>query len=451
MRPGAWFTTSVLIGVLTVVASCGFARHATAQIFSGPAPNYSLLPRSVSAWGAESTAGRRGRSATWRGPRSFPGQRYGTIGASDLRYGFVPRHERMNEPRHQRMNHPTIARQVPTEPGLVFDESPVREEGVVERNVEEVLEELVDPLDESIDVVGEPGLEPELGYEAWPAGECQGDCVGPCGECCLFPFPIIPLENMTLSGGVQGMKNPSNLDRDGSFGFNIGLNWGAPFWVMPYSGVGMQFGVRGIFSDLSGASFTTERRNQFFLTTGLFRRTDWGLQGGVVFDYMRDDWYSGVDLNQLRGELSWVFPCWHEWGFWFSASDHNDQSISPIDQGIDAWDPTDLYAFFYRRRFHAQIEGEGRFFAGFTQRGDGLIGVDAIRDLTDWSSFEVSFTYLIPDEPRGAGASENEGWNVFMGIVWYPPCHARDIGCGDDYRPLFRVADNGSFMVDRSR
>jgi hypothetical protein len=368
----------------------------------------------------------------------------------------------MHDPRRERLNQPTIVRQVPTNPRVVFSEPPVIEEGVlegvVEGDVEEVLEEPVDVLDESTDVLQEPGLESDLSYDGWPAAECEGDCVGPwcgpfaaCGECCLFPFPLIPLENMTLSGGVQGMKNPSNLDRDGSFGFNIGLNWGAPFWVMPYSGVGMQFGVRGIFSDLSGASFTTDRRNQFFLTTGLFRRTDWGLQGGVVFDYMRDDWYSGVDLNQLRGELSWVFPCWHEWGFWFTASDHNDQTISPIDQGIDTWDPTDLYAFFYRRRFHGQVEGEGRFFAGFTQRGDGLIGVDSSRDLTDNSSFEVSFTYLIPDEARGAGASENEGWNVFLGVVWYPPCHARASECGGDYRPLFRVADNGSFIVDRSR
>ena len=41
----------------------------------------------------------------------------------------------------------------------------------------------------------------------------------------------------------------------------------------------------------------------------------------------------------------------------------------------------------------------------------------------------------------------NEAWNVSMNLIWYPGRTAVS-GARSIYRPLFDVADNGTFLVD---
>ena len=279
--------------------------------------------------------------------------------------------------------------------------------------------------------------------------ETCGEGCGGCADCGLAGCRPMLLDNLTVWTGVHGFKDPSNLDRDGSFGFHTGLNLGAPLWLIPYSGVGVQAGLQGVWSDFSGANFTDDRRNQLFVTAGLFRRADWGFQGGLVYDYMRDDWYDDIQLGQIRGELSWLYPCHHEWGFWFTSHGDADTTALPGDQRIDSWEATDLYAFFYRRRLEAVAGGDARFFGGFTGDSDGLIGADVNLPLAQRVCLESSFTYLIPEEDRGAGASENEGWNVAIRLVWYPGAAWCPGEAGNYYRPLLRVADRGTMFVDR--
>ena len=59
------------------------------------------------------------------------------------------------------------------------------------------------------------------------------------------------------------------------------------------------------------------------------------------------------------------------------------------------------------------------------------------------------FTYLIRKESDVLAGRENEGWNVAINLVWYPGRNPCARSCGDFYRPLFRVADKGSFFVNR--
>jgi hypothetical protein len=70
--------------------------------------------------------------------------------------------------------------------------------------------------------------------------------------------------------------------------------------------------------------------------------------------------------------------------------------------------------------------------------------------LSDTWALETNFAYLIPNEGSGVSFDADhfqESWNVGINLVWYP---GRLWGKGDRYyRPLFRVADNGSFMMDR--
>ena len=256
------------------------------------------------------------------------------------------------------------------------------------------------------------------------------------------------MSSATVFSGVHGFKGPRNLGGDSSFGFHEGFNWGGPLWLLP--GIGAQAGIAATHSNLSGSAFTDHQRDQFFFTGGLFYPAEWGLQGGVVADYLHDEWDYNLDLAQIRGEMSWVYPCLHEWGFWFAASTRSDAGTATIDnEPVDVvWESTDLFAFFYRRRLDDRSGGEGRFYAGFSSVKDGLIGGDFSVPINDRWALELAFVYLIPEEGAGNGGNEGESWNMFVNLVWYPHFGARHAGA-NPFTPLFRVADNGSFMFDR--
>jgi hypothetical protein len=291
----------------------------------------------------------------------------------------------------------------------------------------------------------------ELMFEGFEGGDCCGG--GGCAQCCLIPCPVLSLDNFEFFTGVHGFTGPKNRGQSGSFGFHGGFNWGAPIPCSAGS-LGAQIGVNAAFSNFSGGSFTEQDRNQIFVTGGLFRRVDWGLQGGLVVDYQTDRWYTDTDLAQVRGEVSWMFPCTHELGFWFTADTNDDTQISTFSGTTssvsETWRATNLYAFFYRHRFGGDDGATGRFYAGFSGESDGLIGGDLRLPLNcDWA-LETGFTYLVPEQAAtgsSGGGHEFESWNVGVSLVWYPGC--RKAFGNDYYRPLFNVANNGSFMVTR--
>jgi hypothetical protein len=286
------------------------------------------------------------------------------------------------------------------------------------------------------------------GGDSCSGGACGlGGCGdGACGRGCLIPCPWLCFDNIELMAGVSGFTGPNNRGETGSFGFYEGMNWGAPLPCIGCGELGIQLGARAAQANLSGAEFTTNQRDQLFATGGIFRRVDWGFQGGVVVDYMHEDWYAEVDLVQIRAELSWLYPNCHELGAFVTAATDSDQAPSLVNSVIinETFESTDLYAFFYR---HRHDSGDWRIFAGFTGESDGLLGAEFQNALSDCWAFEGGFTYLLPEEGASARGHEQESWNVGLGLVWYP---GRRNARGDDYyRPLFNVADNGSFMVDR--
>ena len=171
-------------------------------------------------------------------------------------------------------------------------------------------------------------------------------------------------------------------------------------------------------------------------------------------DYLSDGWYRDVNLTNLRGELSWVFNGLHDVGFWFSASSRQQTAAStllgqaPINE---TWEGTSLYAFFYRVQFGDCRDGDARLLVGWSEHSDGFIGAETRLPLGDAWALEAGFAYLVPQEgatPGLTGGAAQESWNVSLGLVWYPGrAHGRNNS--PYYRPLFRVADNGTFMMDR--
>jgi hypothetical protein len=272
--------------------------------------------------------------------------------------------------------------------------------------------------------------------------------------------------------GAQGVLSPRDMfsaqspiadQPNSSFGFHGGANWG---FHLPCSSPEIAFQLGALFtsSNYDGEFSTFDKRTQTFVTGGIYRRVDWGLQGGLVIDYLNDEWYADHQLIQLRGELSWVFQNCFEFGFNFAGGTKTSQSdaiynaVSPDQLYSETREALDTYRFFARQRL--QRGGEGRIYAGWTEDGDGLVGADVTLPIScDWG-VRGAFTYVSPKDdlvgrpldpiPPGTNVNfDNELWNVGVSLIWYPG------GFDETFckynRPLFNVADNGSFLQKINR
>ncbi len=294
-------------------------------------------------------------------------------------------------------------------------------------------------------MTGQPLL--TMGEECGP--DCQ-TCDGMASSG-INVLPGVSIDHFSIFGGVHGAKNSSNRGQDGSFGFQEGFNLGssAKNIVLP-SHCGLQFGMMAAQSNLGGANFTVQERSQIFMTTGAFRRADYGLQGGLVFDYLWDDWYYDLAVGQIRGEISMALSEMNSYGFWFTTSVDDETAESRIfgNDVTETWETMDIYSIFYRTSLIAGGTGEAKIFAGMTGGSDGIVGAQSRLPLMNGFALETEFTYLIPDEANGFGANEVESWNVGINLAWYPG----SLACGNcfrQHRPMFDVANNGSMILRR--
>ncbi len=289
----------------------------------------------------------------------------------------------------------------------------------------------------------------EHGGDACGPDGCECDCGVPgCRGCGLRIYGGM-VNRTEYYSGVSSFSSSVNRGGTGSFGFEGGLNMGTPLFG-GWRGLGFQLGAGATSSNFNGANFTRDDRGQVFVTMGLFRRVDWGLQGGLVVDHLHDEWYGNVDLSQVRGEFSWMFPEGTEAGIWFAASNDDDIVEGQLQAGTnlpttirETWQINDLCAFFIRQQL---CDGEARLFAGCTGTNDGLLGGDITLPVNHAWSLRSGFTYVLPEEGPLSNGHAREAWNASVLLVWQP-CGR---GCGKDYyRPLFNVANNGSMIVER--
>jgi hypothetical protein len=260
------------------------------------------------------------------------------------------------------------------------------------------------------------------------------------------------LEELGLTGGVHGFKGPLDEGQNGNFGFHEGLNWGLP--ICRSCGIGFQAGALATQSNFTDGVNEGEdegsEREQTFVTLGFFHRALCGLQGGVVVDWLDDDYYVGVQLAQLRGEVSFIGPCGNEFGCKIAAGTNEDDGI--VDDELAEFSVRDFYSAFYRRHF--QMGADARFWGGVTDDGAAVVGGDFHIPLSKCWALEAGATYLIPEDGQSEEAAEDETWGLAINVVWSP---FRKLGCcphdrcwGDkhQFRPLFGVADNSTFLVD---
>lgn len=303
---------------------------------------------------------------------------------------------------------------------------------------------------------GEVIMEGAPEYEAFDYGPSAPDVVetgestlqGPaCGTGCNVcgPDPVrVAFENIQLFGGVAAFKSPIDQGLNGNFGFHEGINWSGP--IFEYGGIGGQVGFRAVQSDLAESYLFEDNRIQTFFTAGLFHRPlcGSGWQGGVAWDWLHDEFYGTMNVAQLRGEISWVGCSGHELGFWTALATTSDTGQNPNINGNFSWEPLDLYAMFYRRNM--PNGGYGRFSAGATGTGQGLLGFDIFAPVSQKVSLVVAANYVIGKNDPRPQESLTEAWGLTIGFVWHPfyknCCSSRN-----PYRPIFGVADNTSMIL----
>ncbi len=320
-----------------------------------------------------------------------------------------------------------------------------------------------------------PGMDsPYPTYNDWgdPSGQCDsccedyGQCGGGCGGGWAGYGPgygghgghgmMRPgwhrgwwMRDLSLFAGVHGFKGPLDQGENGNFGFQEGANIGVPLGI---AAVGFQAGVVAVQSNFEGDNVEGGHRDdhdQVFFTAGLFRRAlCGGLQWGVVFDLMHDSYYQdgSTDLKQLRTEVGYVMAGGRREIGYFGAYGLDKEQIFEGQRSSGWLDPTDMFAVYYRRYFEGG--GDGRFWAGFTGRGDGLLGADLRVPLGKNWAVENRVNYLIPKEGRNEGGQKQESWGLTVQLVYYFGQPARCVR-NSPFRPMMNVADNSLFMVDR--
>ncbi|MEM7785059.1 MAG: DUF6666 family protein [Planctomycetota bacterium] len=249
-------------------------------------------------------------------------------------------------------------------------------------------------------------------------------------------------------GGAAGQ-----LSDDSSYGFYQGMNFGLPLCRISCGLFSGQFGFRTTQTNFDGSLDTSADREQLFVTGGFFRRVDYGMQYGVVFDYLNDEWFSDAEVVQLRGEIGYVYSGGTTFGFRFATNLQDDftnatfggNTFTNLNTTTD-----DNYRFFVR--YDAPNGGFGDFFAGWSESDQAIIGLDSDLPLTNRLSMQAGFNYYLSDQglPAGAigqGGNAGEAYNIYVGIAFRP--RGREFYRSYE-RPLFPVADNGSMLIQRN-
>lgn len=296
---------------------------------------------------------------------------------------------------------------------------------------------------------------------------CAGDsCCGrggcPPGECWLAGLGGI-LRKAEYFGGATAFQgpifdspltnDPNGTYQDCNFGFYGGVNVGIPLCRLSCGLLSGQIGVRSVQTNFNGADFTPENRDQTFVTAGVYRRVDYGIQFGIVADYLKDDWFTEASVTQIRTDLGWVFAGGATMGFRYTAAQEDDLTSGTID-GV----PFDNFyqSVYDQYRFYMNARnccgGIGELYAGWTEFDQTILGADFDVPIRERIALESTFTYFLNDDQTTAagrlGGNDADAWNLAVGISIRPQgrAHYRSYD-----RPMFDVADNGTMLIRRNQ
>lgn len=257
-------------------------------------------------------------------------------------------------------------------------------------------------------------------------------------------------DNLSVSLGATGFKNQTDLGRNANFGFLEGFNVSYP--LTPHATVCGQFGFKAIQSNLTGSPEGRNNRAQYFITAGVFRRSQvWPIQGGIAYDWYQDNYAGNVKLEQLRAEVSYRTRTQrYEYGFagaFGTTKTSNRWTGIHFPASPDAQTPYLAAACHYSvfARKNLMCGGTGQFNLGATEYGDVLFGGKFEMPFNDKLEMKTGFQMMIPTEGNARGGQEKESWSIGVEFVY------RFRGGGlsklyNPFRPLFDVADNSTLL-----
>ena len=291
------------------------------------------------------------------------------------------------------------------------------------------------------------------------------DCCGrggcPEGACWTGPLASSlgrALRTGSYFFGATAFRHPAfsspvgtDLVQDSNFGAYAGFNLGIPLCRLFCGRISGQFGIRNVQSNFSGNEFSDIGRDQLFITAGLYRRVDYGLQAGLVVDVLSEEFFAESDIAQLRGEVSWAYPTGAALGFRFTSSQQNDTSSgtfggTPFTGLTTTTDEN--YRIFLRKV--VATGGWEEIFAGWTSEEHFAIGADFDLPVAQYMALQAGVAYYLSDEAApntNLGATRVEdSFNLYVGFAFRP--QGRSYYRSYD-RPLLPVADNGTMLIRR--
>jgi hypothetical protein len=289
--------------------------------------------------------------------------------------------------------------------------------------------------------------------------QCCGRGGCPPGECWITGLGAV-LYNGEYFAGATSFRgslfatpgvSTGDLSNDNSHGFYGGFNLGLPLCRLSCGLFSGQVGIRSVQTNFNGNEFSTENRDQLFVTAGFYRRVDYGFQAGLVADILHEEWFTESDLVQIRGDLSWVYGNGTTLGFRYATNVQDDVNSGVFDGNaftnlIQSTD--DNYRFYYQRV--APGGGMGELSLGWTE-GQTALGLDFDLPIAERVAMQSGFAYYLGDEgvPANAGqvgGNAEDAYNIYVGLVFRP--RGRAYYRSYD-RPMFSVADNGSMLISR--
>jgi len=272
-----------------------------------------------------------------------------------------------------------------------------------------------------------------------------------CGDVCA-PCGVEGLDWIQLSTTVDAFQGPMDLD-------GVNANYGVRFTVngaLPISrafGIGAQAGTSGVIADFYGTEFTGSReRTQNFTTVGVFQRLCVGgraLKYGLAFDWLFDEYYASFTMSQWRVKLAYEVSPVAEIGLWSTIPNDGDHALLGIDPQVPVLDAFKPFAqgSLYWQQCWSNGATTTTYVGIADEPGAWVFGGDGRIPMTPRLAFVGNVHYIAPSA-EGVPAQEEEVWNISVGLEWTPGACANRCRVGQ-FRPLFRLADNGLFAVRR--
>jgi hypothetical protein len=282
-------------------------------------------------------------------------------------------------------------------------------------------------------------------------GEVVYEEVMGCGGACV-PSGMGCLDWIQFSGTVEAFQGPMDLDgANANYGVRFAVNGAMP--ISQAFGIGAQAGTSGVIADYYGTEFTGSReRTQNFTTVGVFQRLCVGeraLKYGLAFDWLFDEYYASFTMSQWRVKLAYEVSPVAEIGLWSAIPNAGDHALLGFGRQVPTLNAFKPFAqgSLYWQQCWANGATTTTYAGIADEPGAWVFGGDARIPMGPRLAFVGNVHYIAPSA-EGIPAQEEEVWNISVGLEWTPGACANRCRVGQ-FRPLFRLADNGLFAVRR--